>query len=95
MRNPRDSNHILETVKLPDIFDFDVSFDHDSGSYPKIVISPSSLPKFAANINNTIVINPNYVIREGTQPGNFSVITYFKNSSLPLHQRIRVDFYSL
>ncbi|EAS04406.1 DNA polymerase epsilon subunit B (macronuclear) [Tetrahymena thermophila SB210] len=95
MRNPQDSQQILETVKLPNINDFDIPFDYQLEQYPHIIISPSSLPKFATKIYNTVVINPNYVIRDGSQAGNFAIITLFKDSDIPIHERTRVDLYCL
>ncbi|KAL4492918.1 hypothetical protein ABPG72_020697 [Tetrahymena utriculariae] len=95
MRNPNDSQQILENVKLPNINDFDIPFDYQLELYPHIIITPSALPKFATLIYNTIVINPNYVIRDGSQAGNFTIITLFNNSGLPIHLRTRVDLYCL
>ncbi|KAL4433372.1 hypothetical protein ABPG74_017476 [Tetrahymena malaccensis] len=93
MRNPNDSQQILENVKLPNINDFDIPFDYQLELYPHIIITPSSLPKFATQIYNSVVINPNYVIRDGSQAGNFAIITLFNDSDIPIHQRTRVDLY--
>ncbi|EGR30858.1 hypothetical protein IMG5_122330, partial [Ichthyophthirius multifiliis] len=91
----KDPKKITENINLEKIGNFDVNFDVENEDFPKIVISPSNLPCFAQKINDTVVINPGYVIKQETK-GNFAVLTHFEcNNNIRISQKIKIDFYTL